>query len=41
MSYGLKEPPIIETDAGTEGEEGSLPEETTTVLPEGEDPSDA
>ena len=35
MSYGPEEPPIIETDAGTEGEE------TTTVFPEEEDPSNA
>lgn len=31
----------IETDNGTEGDENSLPEETTTVFPEEEDPSSA
>ena len=28
-----------ERDTGTEGDENSLPEETTTVFPEEEDPS--
>lgn len=32
---------IIETDAGTEGDVSSLPEETTTVFPEPEDPLNA
>lgn len=33
--------PSIETDAGTEGAESILPEETTTVSPEPEDPLNA
>lgn len=35
------DPEEIQTDGGTEGDENSLPEETTTVFPEEEDPSDA
>lgn len=35
------DPEEIQTDNGTEGDENSLPEETTTVFPEEEDPSDA
>ncbi|ATW58657.1 hypothetical protein SEA_ZION_24 [Corynebacterium phage Zion] len=41
MSYGLEQPSIIETNAGTEGAESSLPEETPTVFPETEDPLNA
>lgn len=35
------DPEEIPTGDGTEGDENSLPEETTTVFPEEEDPSDA
>lgn len=40
MTDDPEESEIIETDDGTEGDENSLPEETTTVFPEEEDPSD-
>lgn len=35
------DPEEIQTEGGTKGDENSLPEETTTVFPEEEDPSDA
>lgn len=35
------DPEETQIDGGTEGDENSLPEETTTVFPEEEDPSDA